>query len=55
MKNYVEVALIASTSLVWMMSWCAPICGIVLFQAIRIKFMGSNFTKQALKDSDQMM
>lgn len=54
-KNYIEVGVITLTVVVWMAAWCAPICGIVLIQALRIKFMGSNFTKKALASMDQMI
>ena len=52
MKNYVEVLVIGASLIVWMFAWCAPICGIVLVQAVRIKFLGSNFTKSALRGVD---
>ena len=52
LKNYIEIVVILSTLVLWMWAWCAPICGIVLVQAIRIKFLGSNFTKAALRGVD---
>jgi len=51
-KNYIEVIIICTSLLSWMWAWCAPICGIVLIQALRIKFLGSNFTKEALRGID---
>ena len=54
-KNMLEVILIFSTLIMWTMGWCAPICGIVLAQALRIKFMGSHFTKSSFAHIDKTL
>lgn len=51
-KNYIEVTVVLLSTVSWTFSWCAPICSIVLVQAVRIKFMGSNFTKKAFRGID---
>ena len=47
-KNYVEVLIVPVSLVMWMVSWCAPVLGIMLVQYVRIKFMGSAYTKLAL-------
>lgn len=51
-KNYMEVTIVMMSFVVWYWSWCAPIIGIILVQAMRIKFLGSNFTKTVLRSMD---
>ena len=51
-KNYIEVCLVPLALVAWIFSWCAPVLGIILVQAIRIKYLGSNFTRKVLKSLD---
>lgn len=51
-KNYIEVLIVPFSMVAWMFGWCAPVLGIILMQYIRIKFMGSAFTKHALSGID---
>ncbi len=52
LKNYIEVLIVPLSFVVWYFSWCAPIIGIILLQAMRIKYLGSNFTKTVLRSLD---
>ena len=45
MKNYIEVIMVPLSIVSWIYGWCAPVLGIILVQLIRIKYLGSNFTK----------
>ena len=49
------MALVGLSFVAWTFGWCAPICAIVLGQAVRIKFMGSNFTRKAMQDADSAL
>ena len=51
-KNYMEVLIVPFSLVAWMFSLCAPVVGIILVQYVRIKFMGSAFTKRALVGID---
>ena len=55
LKNYVEIALVPVSLCGWTLAWCAPVLGIILVQAIRIKYLGSFFTKKALIDCDEKL
>ena len=55
LKNYLEVFLIPVSAVGWMFGWCAPVLGIILIQAIRIKWLGSFFTKKVLVGIDGML
>ena len=52
-KNYIEVLLVPVSLVAWMSAWCAPILGVILVQCIRIKFLGSNFTRAVLRGIDE--
>ena len=54
-KNYTELVVVGSSLLLWTVGWCAPICGVILAQAIRIKFLNNSFTKEALKGIDAII
>ena len=45
MKNYIEVIMVPLSIVSWIYGWCAPVLGIILVQLVRIKYLGSNFTK----------
>jgi len=45
MKNYIEVIMVPLSIFSWIYGWCAPVLGIILVQLVRIKYLGSNFTK----------
>jgi hypothetical protein len=50
-----EVLIVTLSLVVWYFSWCAPIMGIILLQAMRIKYLGSNFTKSVLRSLDSRL
>ena len=52
LKSYVEVLIVPVSMVAWLFSWCAPVLGIILVQYLRIKFMGSAFTKKAMSGVD---
>ena len=52
MKNYIEVLLIPVSLFGWLVSFCAPILGIILVQFLRIKYLGNWFTRTSLKRVD---
>ena len=54
-KNYVEVLIVPVSMVGWLFSWCAPVLGIILVQYVRIKFMGSAFTKKAMNGIDSVL
>ena len=55
LKNYFEVILLPVSAVGWMFGWCAPVLGIILVQAIRIKWLGSFYTKRVLVGIDLML
>ena len=55
LKNYTEVLIVAVSLVMWMWSWCAPVLGIILVQYIRIKFLGSAYTRLALTGCDEQV
>ena len=54
-KNYVEVLIVPVSMVGWLFSWCAPVLSIILVQYLRIKFMGSAFTKKAMFGVDSVL
>ena len=51
-KNYIEVCLVPVSFVGWMFNWCAPIIGIVLVQAVRVKYLGSHYTRSCMTNID---
>ena len=51
-KNYMEITLVPVSAFAWLQGWCAPVLVIILVQALRIKFMGSNFTRRVMYGAD---
>ena len=54
-KNYIEVILVPVSFFGWLFNWCAPIIGIILMQAIRVKYLGSHFTRTCMANCDLAM
>lgn len=54
-KNYVEVLLVPISMVMWIWAWGAPVLGIILVQCVRIKYLGSHFTKTALINIDEQI
>ena len=52
LKCYIEVLIVPVSMVAWLFSWCAPVLSIILVQYLRIKFMGSAFTKKAMSGID---
>ena len=55
LKNYCEVFLLPVSAVGWMFGWCAPVLGIILIQAIRIKWLGSFYTKKVMVGVDDIL
>ena len=50
-----EILLVPLSLFAWMLGWCAPITGVILVQALRIKYLGSNFTRKAMVGIDRWL
>ena len=48
-------AMLPVSAVGWMFGWCAPVLGIILIQAIRIKWLGSFYTKKVMMGVDDIL